>query len=199
MHTVVLDRARKRFVDTYHALDTPPLVTLRSLDDGARIAVIYDEQDPRLTRLNLRSPELVELQNRYGDELYGAIYHPPATYGEGSHPTLVWVYGGPQAQLVVNSWLVTVNMRAQYLSELGFLVFALDNRGSARRGLAFEGVIKGDLGHFEVQDQVDGVRWLIDQGLAEDQTNRYLCNPQPGRGSLPVPEDLSVYPEANRY
>ena len=58
-------------------------------------------------------------------------------------------------------------MRAQYLRSLGYLIFVLDNRGSARRGLAFEGTIKHDMGHFEVQDQVDGVRWLVEQGLTD--------------------------------
>jgi len=52
---------------------------------------------------------------------------------------------------------------------LGFLVFLLDNRGSARRGLAFESVIYHNLGEAEVEDQVDGVHWLVDQGLADGQ------------------------------
>ena len=43
----------------------------------------------------------------------------------------------------------------------------LDNRGSARRGLAFEGAIKHQMGQLEVDDQVDGVRWLVAQGLAD--------------------------------
>ncbi len=58
-------------------------------------------------------------------------------------------------------------MRAQYLASRGFLVFKLDNRGSARRGLAFEGALRHNMGDVEVQDQVDGVRWLVDQGLAD--------------------------------
>ena len=85
----------------------------------------------------------------------------------GPYPTLVYVYGGPHAQLVADGWMLTVAMRAQYLRSLGFLVFVLDNRGSARRGLAFEGAIKHDMGHAEVDDQVDGVRWLVAQGLAD--------------------------------
>ena len=58
-------------------------------------------------------------------------------------------------------------MRSQYLCSRGFLVFVLDNRGGARRGLAFEAVIKNDMGHLEVEDQVDGVQWLVNQGLAD--------------------------------
>jgi len=65
--------------------------------------------------------------------------------------------------------VMTQWMRVQYLRSLGFLVFILDNRGSARRGLAFEAAIKHDMGHVEVEDQVDGVRWLVEQGLADPE------------------------------
>jgi dipeptidyl-peptidase-4 len=58
-------------------------------------------------------------------------------------------------------------MRAQYLRSLGFLVVRIDNRGSARRGLAFEGALKHDVGNVETQDQVDGVQWLVAQGLTD--------------------------------
>jgi dipeptidyl-peptidase-4 len=81
----------------------------------------------------------------------------------------VQVYGGPHAQTVNNSWAMTVSMRAQYLRSLGFLVFLLDNRGSARRGLEFESALRHALGSVEVRDQVDGVRWLVNQGLADPQ------------------------------
>jgi dipeptidyl-peptidase-4 len=99
--------------------------------------------------------------------LYGALYRPPARFGAGPHPAIVHVYGGPHVQRVGNAWSTTVTMRAQYLASLGFVVFTLDNCGSARRGLAFEGAIKGDMGHLEVEDQVDGVRWLAAQGIAD--------------------------------
>jgi dipeptidyl-peptidase-4 len=131
--------------------------------------MLFDERDPRLDRLQLEPPELVTLQNRQGTTLYGALFQPPARFGPGPYPTLIYVYGGPHAQLVTNAWTLTVNMRVQYLCSLGFLVFVLDNRGSARRGLAFEGAIKHDMGHLEVEDQVDGVNWLAAQGLADPE------------------------------
>lgn len=166
-HAVVLDHARRRFVDAYHRLDRPPSVAVRSLDDGALLAWIYDAVDPRVRALQLSPPELLTIPSRDGETLYGAIYRPPEEFGPGPHPTIVSVYGGPHAQMVADSWRLTVAMRAQYLRSLGFLVFSLDNRGSARRGLAFEGKVKGNLGDLEVQDQVDGVRWLVEQGWAD--------------------------------
>lgn len=166
-HDVTIDHHRERFVDVHHSLDRPPQVTLRSLDNGSLLATIYDDLDPRITALELVPPELVTLKNRVGQVLHGALYRPPEAPGSAPYPTIISVYGGPHAQMVTNGWGPTVAMRAQHLRSLGFLVFVLDNRGSARRGLAFEGAIKGDMGHHEVEDQVDGVRWLVEQGLAD--------------------------------
>lgn len=167
MHAVVLDLQRRRFSDTYDAIEQPPRIMLRSLDDGGLIRVIYDKVDPRVTALRLPAPELVTLASRDGGALHGLLYRPAS--GVAPFPTIVSVYGGPHVQRVANSWSATVQMRAQYLASLGFLVFQLDNRGSARRGVAFEGAIRHNLGHIEVDDQVDGIGWLVAQGLADPQ------------------------------
>jgi dipeptidyl-peptidase-4 len=99
--------------------------------------------------------------------LQGGLYTPPEKYGPGPHPTVIWVYGGPHAQLVTNGWGMTVSMRAQYLRSRGFLVFVLDNQGSTGRGVRFERPIRHHMGRIGVEDQVDGVRWLVEQGLAD--------------------------------
>lgn len=168
-HTVTLDHSFTRFIDRHNSLTRPSAITLCALADGRALRPIFTPNDPRLETLTLPPPEIVTLRSRDGVKLYGAIYRPPASFGSGPFPTVVIVYGGPQAQLVTNGWRSTVNMRAQYLAQQGFLVFTLDNRGSARRGLAFEGWIRRRLGIIEVQDQVDGVRWLVGQGLADPE------------------------------
>ena len=167
IHTVVIDHAKERFIDTVGYLSDPPAISLHSLKDGSPINPIYSLIDPRIPEFNLKPPQIVTIKNRHGDLLFGAVYYPPLEFGSGPHPTIVSVYGGPHAQMITSNWLMTVAMRAQYLSSLGYLVFALDNRGSFHRGLAFEGIIKNDLGHYEVEDQVDGVRWLVSQGLTD--------------------------------
>lgn len=167
LHLVTLDHGFRRFIDVHHSLAVQPNVTLRSLADGARLATLYDRPDPRAERLALQPPELVTLTSRDGVPLYGLLYRPPAEFGPGPYPTLVQVYGGPHAQLAANGWNGSANLSAQLYRRLGFLVFCLDNRGSARRGLAFEGALRWNMGGIEVQDQVDGVRWLVAQGLAD--------------------------------
>ena len=164
-HTVVVDHERGRFVDTHSALDRPPTVTVRSLDDGRVLHAVFDERDPRVDRLGLRPPERLRLTARDGTTLYGALFRPTA--GAPPWPTIVQVYGGPHAQLVTDSWAPTAAMRAQFLRQAGFAVLVLDNRGGARRGLAFEAPLHHALGGVEVDDQVDGVRFLVGAGLCD--------------------------------
>jgi len=164
MHSVTLSPTGDRFIDQWDRLDQTPRIDVRSTKDGAVVSSLEIETDPRVAALGLKPPELVTVKTRDGETLHGALYKPD---GEGPFPTLVSVYGGPHAQRVQNDWNLTVDMRAQYLRSLGYLVFKLDNRGSARRGLKFEGAIKHDMGNLEVKDQVEGVQWLVDQGLAQ--------------------------------
>jgi dipeptidyl-peptidase-4 len=163
-HGVVIDHAQRRFVDVHSSVAHPPQLRLRELDTGTVVKNIPSEPDPRVAALHLPPPELTKFKNRHGDTLYAAIYRPD---GEGPFPTLISVYGGPHAQRVVDGWGTTVDMRAQALRSRGYLVVKIDNRGSARRGLAFEGAIRHDLGHLELEDQQDGVDWLVKQGLAD--------------------------------
>ena len=167
-HLVTLDHSFGKFVDIFSDIHTPPTISLRSLGDGSVIRTIHAPDDPRVTDLALSPPELVSIKSGDGETLHGAIYRPSSEeFGPGPYPTVIYVYGGPSAQVVNNHWSMTCSMRVQSLRSRGYLVFALDNRGSKGRGLAFEGAIKHNMGDIEVRDQVDGVRWLISQGLAD--------------------------------
>jgi dipeptidyl-peptidase-4 len=168
-HQIVLDNAKTRYVDTFASLTQPVTVSLCDLKDGALLKNLFTNQDARLNELELPPPEFVTIRNREGVALHGAIYHPPASFGEGPFPTIISVYGGPHAQRVNDHWMTTAAMQDQYLAGQGFLVFRLDNQGSARRGLAFEGVIKHRFGIVEVQDQVDGVNYLVQRGLTDPE------------------------------
>lgn len=166
MHDVVMNDDATRFVDVHSTLAAPPTVTVRRAQDGDVVARLKIAADPRVAVLDLQPPELVQIENRAGVTLHGAIYRPA---GEGPFPTIVAVYGGPHVQRVTREWSLTADLAAQHLRRLGYLVFKLDNRGSSRRGLAFEGAIRHDLGNVELQDQIDGVNWLVQQGLTNPE------------------------------
>jgi dipeptidyl-peptidase-4 len=98
-----------------------------------------------------------------GTPLYGAVYRPEGPAPAGGYPAVVSVYGGPAAQVVRDTWLLTVDLESQYLAQHGVLVFKLDGRGSAHRGLAFERPIHRRFAGAELADQVAGVSWLVSQ------------------------------------
>lgn len=169
-HAVILDHQMQRFVDVHDSLNVPPRVLLCSLRDGSLIMPLYEQPliIPRLKKLQLSPPEIIQISANDGTILYGALYQPDAEkYGPPPYKALISVYGGPTVQFVCDSWINTVDMRAQYLRSKGILVWKLDNRGTARRGLKFESFLKHNMGRFDAEDQLTGVRWLVKQGLAK--------------------------------
>ena len=140
---------------------------VRKILDKSDIFSVFAERDPKIDEFELRPPQIVKLQLPDKTFLYGAIYKPNEDFGQGPYPTIVKVYGGPHPQMVTNNWIMTSDLRTQNLVKHGFLVFILDNRGSGHRGLKFESVLKGQFGKYEVDDQIFGIEWLINQGLAD--------------------------------
>ncbi|XP_058749634.1 uncharacterized protein LOC131622606 [Vicia villosa] len=169
-HIVVLDHHMQTFVDIHDSLSCPPRVLLCSLEDGSIIMPLYEQPMPvpKFKKLQLEPPEIVEIETADGTILYGALYKPDVSrFGPPPYKTMINVYGGPSVQLVSNSWQNTVDLRAQYLRNKGILVWKLDNRGTSRRGLKFEGYLKHKLGQIDADDQFYGAEWLIKEGLAE--------------------------------
>lgn len=122
----MLDHQLQRFVDLHDSLGTPPRVTLCSLQDGRLIQPIFEQPEPieRVRKLNLVPPEIVQIPGADGTPLYGAIYRPdPRLHGPPPYRTVASVYGGPHVQIVSDSWMTTVDMRAQYLRSRGILVW----------------------------------------------------------------------------
>jgi dipeptidyl-peptidase 9 len=77
------------------------------------------------------------------------------------YPTILAVYGGPRVQLVANEYRAARNSRYNLYTQMGFVVVQMDCRGSARRGLKWEGHLKHAMGTVEIEDQVEGLQHLI--------------------------------------
>jgi dipeptidyl aminopeptidase/acylaminoacyl peptidase len=82
--------------------------------------------------------------------------------GEGPFPTVVHTHGGPTA-VQTESY----SPAAQAWVEHGFAYFSINYRGSTTFGKAFEKSILGNLGELEVEDIEAGVKWLIDNKVAQ--------------------------------
>ena len=149
------------------SLDRPPWIAVQRADQvNARPRTLFEQPEVGAAALGLTPPRLRTFRGADGTELYGALYEPSggATPDEAPPPLLVAVYGGPHAQTVVDAWALTVDLRAQYLAQQGYLVLKLDNRGMAGRGLAFEAQLHRRMGTIEVDDQAAAVEQLAAAG-----------------------------------
>ncbi len=107
-----------------------------------------------------RSAEFGSLVGSEGQTLYYRVIKPANFDASKRYPAIVRVYGGPHAQTVQRAWDGRWGLVDQYWAQQGYVVYSLDNRGSARRGKAFEEALFRDMGNVEVRDQLEGVRWL---------------------------------------
>lgn len=169
-HEAVLSPDGRNFVDTWSARARPPRIALCDIEDGRELAVLHEHAAISGASLGLCTPELTTFRTESGVELQAAIYATDAARASGArHPLIVAVYGGPHAQTVTDSWAMTVDMRAQYLAQRGYVVLKVDNRGSANRGLAFEAPIAGRMGQIEVDDQAAGVRFAAERPYVDGE------------------------------
>jgi dipeptidyl-peptidase-4 len=98
-----------------------------------------------------------------GSTLYWEMITPPLEPGK-KYPVFFEHYGGPHSQTVSRNWGGALH---QYLVAQGYIVFMIDNRGSANRGMAFESQLYRAAGTVEVADQLLGATWLKQQAFVD--------------------------------
>ncbi len=149
------------FADTFSAPDTPPQVAVRRADGSLLAWLEKNALAPGHPyapyRDSLRLPEYGTLPAADGQLLHYAMITPPDFDPTKRYPVFLETYGGPHVQIVKRSWGGDFE---QYMAQQGYVVFKLDNRGSARRERRFTDAIYGRFGAAEVADQVAGIDWL---------------------------------------
>ena len=93
-------------------------------------------------------------------DLYYRLVKPANFDPAKKYPAVVYVYGGPHAHNVDESWNYLSRPWETYMAQLGYVIFVLDNRGSENRGFEFESVTHRHLGDNEMADQMEGVKYL---------------------------------------
>jgi dipeptidyl-peptidase-4 len=85
------------------------------------------------------------------------------------YPVLVYLYNGPHVQLVRNTWMAAAPLWMHSLAEDGFIIFTVDGRGSANRGIDFEQAVFRNLGDLEMEDQIHLTNWLKEQPYTDEE------------------------------
>lgn len=107
-------------------------------------------------------PELFSHTITSGEEIYGLLYKPSVLRAGVKYPVMLNIYGGPELQMVGNSFKGLRELRSHLLASHGYVVVCIDNRGSLHRGVNWEAHIRGKLGQVELADQVEVLHWLAD-------------------------------------
>lgn len=161
-HNITFSLDASIYVDSMSTINHPAQVSLHKAD-GEQLTWLeenaIDENHPLAPYMDSwTKPEFGSFKADDGAELYYRLYKPANL--EKKHPVIVYLYGGPHAQVVTNSWAGNRGLLMQYWVDQGYVVFSIDNRGSNYRGKAFEDPIFKKMGSIEVQDQVAGVKFL---------------------------------------
>ena len=155
------DRVSKdgRYIlDSYSSLSVASQTDL--LDKSGKLIRILLENSNPLKEYQLGETTLFPIQNSEGLDLYCRLIKPIDFDPTKKYPVFIYVYGGPHSQLVSDSWLGGGRFFLNYMAMQGYVVFTLDNRGTANRGAGFEQAIFRNLGTLEMADQMTGVNYL---------------------------------------
>jgi len=104
--------------------------------------------------------EMGELIAKSGEKLYSRMFKPADFDASKKYPVLIYVYGGPHAQMITNSWGGGASIWMHWMANQGYIVYTVDGRGSANRGFGFENQIHRQVGEVEMEDQLTGVEYL---------------------------------------
>ncbi|XP_052132505.1 dipeptidyl peptidase 9 [Frankliniella occidentalis] len=130
--------------------------------DGIHLAPVGYLMEPRMPEGEFYCPELYTHQINAGTNLYAMVFKPHNFEPGRKYPTVLHIYGGPEVQVVSNTFKGMRQLRLHMLAAQGYCVVAIDSRGSRHRGLAFEGHLRCKMGTVELADQVEVLQWLAD-------------------------------------
>lgn len=158
-HKVLASSNSEYFIDSYNNVSTPHVINL--LDKKGKLVRHLLTAVNSLKDYKLGKTKIFTIKNDEGIDLYCRMITPADFDSTKKYPVIVYVYGGPHDQEVrnifgSNKYYLWFYMMAQK----GFILFTLDNRGSANRGLEFEQATFRHLGTIEVKDQMTGVNYL---------------------------------------
>jgi dipeptidyl-peptidase-4 len=164
-HQVRWNRAFTSFLDTWSSLEQPVKQALFD-SNGRLVRMIDDNPCPDLKRLKLGTIRLQQVPTRDGFPMETLLVLPPDFDASRKYPVYQHIYGGPDQPQVKDAWGRDL-MWWQFLAQNGILVWVCDNRSASNKGKASSEGIYRRLGTQELEDQLDGLKWLGRQGFAD--------------------------------
>ncbi len=139
--------------------------------EGHTVRKLTSHNDALLAEIALGAVEDLSFESTDGVTVHGLMIKPP-DYVEGrKYPTIVWIHGGPNGQdehsLLLDGY--PLQFERQFLAAQGYVVLAINYRGSSGRGSQFQQSIAADWCHHEVEDLRAAVDHVIKRGIADPE------------------------------
>ena len=149
------------FINTNSTANQPNYITLNN-KKGKLIRVIKNSEKliQTLSNYELSKKEFFSFKTEYNINLNGWMIKPPDFDSNKKYPVLMYVYGGPGNQQVLDNWGGRNYMWYQYLAQQGIVIVCVDNRGTGGRGADFKKCTYKELGKLETEDQIAANKYL---------------------------------------
>ncbi len=196
MHHVQLSGSGNYVIDNYTSFTIPRNIEIVPTSGKGKTISLLTATNP-LEAYNMPEITVGTLKAADGKtDLYYRLIKPVNFDPNKKYPAVVYVYGGPHAQLIHNNRNYDARGWDIYMAQLGYVMLTVDNRGSDNRGLEFENCTFRQLGTEEMKDQVKGVDFLMEVIIgANDPT----CVPQHSISFLRACIDAGTQPDFFMY
>lgn len=160
MHRASLSESGTYLIDNFSSFNVGREITLLPTN-GKKGTTLLKADDPMSSQFKL--PEITIGTFKAADgttNLYYRLIKPVDFDPNKKYPAIIYVYGGPHAQLIHNTRFYDARGWDLYMAQKGYVMLTVDSRGSDNRGLAFENCTFRHLGVEEMKDQVKGAEFL---------------------------------------
>ena len=167
-NNATFSRGFRYFINIWSDLNNPPVYTLND-SRGRILHTMIDNKalKEKYQSYGLGTKELFSFTTSEGVKLNGWMVKPADFSPSKRYPVIMFQYGGPGSQQVLNYWNIGAAGQGaileQYMAQQGYIVACVDNRGTGGRGAEFEKCTYLRLGEKEAFDQVETALWLGQQ------------------------------------
>ena len=159
VHNTIVASGGNFVIDNFSTPQNPRTVQLIDCKSG-KAKLLLQSANP-LEKYGQGEMSIFTIKNTEGTDLYCRLFKPVNFDSTKKYPVVVYWYGGPHAQMILNGWNGGAgDYWFQYMAERGYVVFTLDTRGSASRGKAFEQAIFRSAGEKQMEDLMSGVDYI---------------------------------------
>lgn len=159
-HQAKLSASGTYLIDYFTSNNVPREISILPTT-GKKGTTLFTATDPLKENYNL--PEITVGTFKAADgetDLYYRLIKPVNFDPNKKYPAIIYVYGGPHAQMIHNTRFYDARGWDLYMAQQGYVMLTVDNRGSDNRGIKFENCTFRHLGTEEMKDQVQGAKFL---------------------------------------